>query len=430
MSLPGEPELNQSFRCVTDDGRAKTITNVSEELFNLEKIQSGKTQVSILASGTGKRISGLESDIVSSRYDVIDTTTGSGTIVTDVSSSGTKLSFAQEDDFSIAVIRVSDTYNHSPDITAAQISDSIFGTSGAPLNMAFRYQACSGNKVNFSAANGSGFSGGVMELELTLNIDNLLSDDVEDHVTDELFKNSFNPSTYTNVMYVLPKEVNFEGAAAYGYVNGRLSVFSNHYVSKQYVLMHEIGHNFGHYHSGVEGISAYGDTTGMMGTQANDMPRACFNAAKSWWFSWYSDRHTEVTPTSGSVILNMLSIDDYLNGQATSEDQYTISRITGTNEDDLFVMYNRAEGINYQVAGHRDQVTIVRQNGHESQSWLEAGLGFERDVSSQWIKSNWDGSGRNLVVQICEKVAGTPDYARVIVYLQGVNDLYCGEINQ
>jgi len=269
-----------------------------------------------------------------------------------------------------------------------------------------------------------------MDLVLRLNITNWSSLDVENKVTRRLENNGFNPHMYTNVMYVFPEEVNFGNKISYAYGNGRLSVIKNNYVSKQYVLMHVIGRNFGHHGSGGEGYH-HGDTTGMMGTQSMEdgMPRACFNAAKSWWFGWYSDRHTEVTPTSGSVILNMLSIDDYLNGQATSEDQYTISRITGTNEDDLYVMYNRAEGINYQVAGHRDQVTIVRQNGPNRASWLEAGLGFETDVSSQWIKSNWDGRGRNLVVQICEKVAGTPDYARVIVYLQGLNDVSCGEIN-
>jgi len=58
---------------------------------------------------------------------------------------------------------------------------------------------------------------------------------------------------------------------------------------------------------------------------------------------------------------------------------------------------------------------------------LEAGLGFETDVPYQWTKSNYTGGGSNLVIQICEKVAGTPDYARVIVYLQGVNDLSCNQ---
>jgi len=134
MSLSVEPELESSFRCVTDDGRSKTIINVPEEFSNTEKFESGKTQVSVVASGTGKRVSDLEADIVS-RYDVIDMATGSGMIVTDISSRRTKSSFSRDRDFSILVVRVSDTYHHSPNATVAQISDSIFGTAGAPLNL-------------------------------------------------------------------------------------------------------------------------------------------------------------------------------------------------------------------------------------------------------------------------------------------------------
>ena len=87
---------------------------------------------------------------------------------------------------------------------------------------------------------------------------------------------------------------------------------------------------------------------------ANNAPRASFNGSKSWWFGWYSDRHTEITPILGSMTLNMISIDDYLNGQARTADQYTIARFMGSNEDDFFVMYNYAEGIKYQVKGHKN----------------------------------------------------------------------------
>ena len=82
----------------------------------------------------GKQISDFDSDVVS-RHGVIDMTAGSGMIVTDVSSSRTKSSFAQNNDFSLAVIRVSDKDNHSPDDDVTQISDNIFGTGGAPLNL-------------------------------------------------------------------------------------------------------------------------------------------------------------------------------------------------------------------------------------------------------------------------------------------------------
>ena len=134
MSLPGKPELKPNFRCMTDNGRAKTITNVPEGFFKLEEFQSGKTLVSVFASGMGKRISDLDSDVVS-RHDVIDMTAGSGMIVTDISSSKAKSSFARNSDFNLAVIRVSDSSNHSPDDDVDQISNNIFGTGGAPLNL-------------------------------------------------------------------------------------------------------------------------------------------------------------------------------------------------------------------------------------------------------------------------------------------------------
>jgi len=267
-----------------------------------------------------------------------------------------------------------------------------------------------------------------MELVITQNTTGSLSEDVEDYVTNQLSSIGFDPLNYAKVMYILPAVVNFQGSAAYAYLNGYLSVVLNDYASMRYVLMHELGHSLGHHHSGKE-ASVYGDDTCMMGTQIYDqnVPHTCFNGAKSWWFDWYSDRHATLTPTSGSAILNMVSIDDYLNGQADSDDQYTIARIVESNEIDLFVMYNRAEGVNSEVLGHRDQVTIVRQKGDGTQSWLEAGL--DGDGSSQWTKRDWNDSGHILVVQVCERVAGTPDYARVIIYVQGINDISCDTPN-
>ena len=269
-----------------------------------------------------------------------------------------------------------------------------------------------------------------MDLTIPQNIDGMDRFDVQDYVTQELSKNGFDPSAYSNVMYFFPEGVKMGNIAGYAALNGRVSVFSNRFASKLYVLMHELAHNFGHHHSGTHNTGPYGDDTGMMGRQVvqDGGPHACFNGAKSWWFGWYSDRHTEVTPTSESRILNMLSIDDYLNGQSSSRDQYTIARIVGTNEIDLFVMYNRAEGINSEVLGHKDQVTIVSQSGESEPSFLEVGLSVgdgDETLPFRWRKSNWNGSGKTLVIQLCENVTGNPDYAKVLVYLEGVNDLSC-----
>ena len=283
--------------------------------------------------------------------------------------------------------------------------------------------------MKISPAIGDNLSNGVMDLTIPLNVDGMDYRDVEASVTKHLSKKGFIPKHYTNVMYFFPEGVKMRGIRGYATLNGRISVFSNRFGSTHSLLMHEIAHNFGHHHSGSQ-IGEYGDDTGMMGHQVfeDDAPHACFNGAKSWWFGWYSDRHTEVTPTSESRILNMLSIDDYLNGQISSNDQYTVARIVGANEIDLFVMYNRAKGINSQVLGHKDQVTIVSQKGESKPSFLEAGLSLDdsdETASSRWTKSDWNGSGKTLVIQLCERFTGKPDYARVLVYLEGVNDLSC-----
>jgi hypothetical protein len=86
-------------------------------------------------------------------------------------------------------------------------------------------------------------------------------------------------------------------------------------------------------------------------------------------------------------------------------------------------MYNRKKGINSEVAGYGDTVTIVSQIGDNSQSWFEASLTESTGVHRV---SSWEDTGKALVIQVCERVNGLIDYARVLVYLEdGVNDLSC-----
>ena len=134
MPLPGKAEMKPTFRCVTDDGKAKTVTNIPEDFFQVEDFQSGETQISVLASGISERTVDRISDAVS-RHEVIDMTAGSGKIVSNNSQNNEELSYTHEGTFSLAVIRVSDASNLSPDNSAAEISDHIFGTDGKTLNM-------------------------------------------------------------------------------------------------------------------------------------------------------------------------------------------------------------------------------------------------------------------------------------------------------
>lgn len=90
-------------------------------------------------------------------------------------------------------------------------------------------------------------------------------------------------ATYSNIMYVLPASVSFGGAAAYAYIGSSLSVYWKQYATHLQVLVHELGHNLRHLHSGI-GSSSYGDGAGMMGARvwSDNSPRMCFNGAKSW----------------------------------------------------------------------------------------------------------------------------------------------------
>ena len=120
MSLLGEAELDPKFRCVADDGRTRNIVNFSESFFYQPEFQSGRTRISVHASGVGNH--------------AIDITAGSGKIITNISSRS-NTSFDRNNNYILAVIRVSDKHDHSPDHTVAQISNNIFGTGGAPLNL-------------------------------------------------------------------------------------------------------------------------------------------------------------------------------------------------------------------------------------------------------------------------------------------------------
>jgi len=396
----------EHIRCVTDNGINFEVINAPKDF--MDSGGSGQIKISVPPSNL---LNGA-----------IDLAAGEGMVVQYQNSRYRAPD--REGDFRMAVIRVTDRNNVSPDKSASDLSDDIFGTNGDPLNLVTGYNECSGGKVRFSPGVGTDIVDGVMELTLdNKSISGQSSYTVENWVTEALSnKQGWNLNAHTHVMYILPEAVNFGGAAAYAYLGSYTSVFWNKYASMHLVLMHEIGHNFDHLHSG-ENNASYGDETCMLGAHvyADDSPRSCFNGAKSWWFGWYSDRHIQVTPTSSNFLGKLLSIHDYLNDETNANDQKTIIRVTGSSETDLYIMYNRAEGINSEVPGYKDMVTIVEQDGDASQSWVKGGL----SSGQIYEQNNWNNSGRKLIIKVCDTVMGRPDYASVIIYIQNQNDLTC-----
>ena len=73
---------------------------------------------------------------------------------------------------------------------------------------------------------------------------------------------------------------------------------------------------------------------------------------------WYRDQNTQVSPSEGSVSLKLVGIDDYLEKVNTIDvDNYVVVRLKEDSED-LFLLYNRAKGINSGVRGSVDRVSL------------------------------------------------------------------------
>lgn len=155
----------------------------------------------------------------------------------------------------------------------------------------------------------------------------------------------------------------------------------------------------------------------------------CFNAAKSWYLGWYNDPnkqgHHLIQPTSSSWSGMLTGIDAYNNNRDyTDELHRVVLKIETANEltqqfPDLYVMYNRKQGVNKEVVGFGDKVTVVSQEQESAaQSWLVATLDND-DGTDTFRQSNFDGTGRDLVIKVCNLVYEhpSPDYAQVLVYL-------------
>lgn len=164
---------------------------------------------------------------------------------------------------------------------------------------------------------------------------------------DEL--SDFNDDAYDYIMFVVKDSIDVK---AYAYINWKLSVFQDLWAIRPSALIHELAHNLGYLHSVTDEFDTnpeaqYSDKSGLMGYSQYDdeCPKICFNAAKSWFFGWYSSLHTHINPlkVAGNRNLNLIGVNDFLNSESSST-HTTIVRIYGG--EPLFMMYNKKEGVN------------------------------------------------------------------------------------
>jgi hypothetical protein len=247
----------------------------------------------------------------------------------------------------------------------SELSDSVFGTYGDPINLATQYDACSYGKKTFVAAQGADIVDGVAQISIGINSSGASRTTVMNAVTtaanDLLGSLS---SNFDHVLYALPPGTS-DSWIAYGYFNNYRTVYNNSWATKVSAQMHEVGHNFYLQHSS-EGSNSYGDQQGMMGYSYNqdDSPVMCFNAAKSSQLSWYNDKELTISSSWSGKVIGLANYDN------ASSEQNVILKVENGDGDTLFVTYNRKSGVNSGTSEAGNQVTVVRGGDRQTSSLL------------------------------------------------------------
>ena len=331
----------------------------------------------------------------------------------------------------ILVVKVTDSGGLARAESPAQIGDDVFGTLGDPVNLANQLYACSHGQMNvvpgtIPNASVNEAAPGVIEvsigISLTTNDRYTVHNSVTAAVNAKLGTNLVNgwdqiTEPYHQVMYVTEKCYTGCGWAAYAYINGWMSVYQAQYYKQVGVQVHELGHNFGLYHSGGLDGATYTDHTGMMGNPlySDDVGKMCYNAAKNWAMPWYNDAKLVFSPvTEPSKTVNLVGIAEYNN--RPNNEPVVVKLETGLT-DKFYVGFNRATGANAQNDEADNEVTIIKANSSgTSQSYLQAHLvqGESHSIA------NFAGTGQPLVITAESiDISTQPGVAVVKFELQG-----------
>jgi hypothetical protein len=324
-------------------------------------------------------------------------------------------------DRNVLIVRATDMYDHSPTRTASQLASDWFGTSGSnAISPKTVLNDCSAGKLTLINA-------GVIELVVNIDFSGKSSSTVENTIRDQLISsNGANfESNYDHIVYILPSVVDFGGAAAYAYLNGRRSVFSDLNGSYPVVQVHELGHNYDFHHSGKE--SSYDDPTCLMGNSQDigwnfERGKMCFNAAKSYHSDWYNDRRTSFDAVVNPFEGTLWGVANYPNDGIPHENYVTV-QIRGPTRT-FYMTFNRQAGINSDAIAGKNQVTIVStaDTSRNVESKLEAMLSEDE----KFVFGNFS-NGKALIIEVCRILEN--ERAQVIAYVEDTTFASCMPTN-
>jgi hypothetical protein len=260
------------------------------------------------------------------------------------------------------VIRVSDKNNVVPDSSVSELKNDIFDDA---VSLKTQTDACSYGKLKIEPFQGNtptnvNIQNGIVDVKIDFDIttDDQGMDQAALKAANQQL-GDLNDPMFGLVMFCFPPGRNF---LAFAYPNSKYSFYNNQWCGYVSAQMHEVGHNLGLGHSGEVGGGDYGDRTGMMGgAVGTDDVRRCYNPQKNFQLGWYDDKTTTINPLDGitssrEFILN--GVSDY----ERNNDALVALRLSQVSmEQDYYVGFNRAEGINRDTWEDLNMVTIVRK---------------------------------------------------------------------
>eukprot|EP00545_Synedropsis_sp_CCMP1620_P006689 CAMPEP_0119029482 /NCGR_PEP_ID=MMETSP1176-20130426/40541_1 /TAXON_ID=265551 /ORGANISM="Synedropsis recta cf, Strain CCMP1620" /LENGTH=760 /DNA_ID=CAMNT_0006985829 /DNA_START=47 /DNA_END=2329 /DNA_ORIENTATION=- len=295
------------------------------------------------------------------------------------------------------------------------LSDSIFGTSGDPVNLKSQYARCSYNQFTFEMATDTSHDRGALigdDGVYTMNMPTMSIKDaagvgVDSSVirnaaatqgAEEFGKALSDVADYT--MFCLPPGT-ASGWIAYAYVNHWLSVYNDRWCEYPSAQMHEVGHNLGLAHAG-EATAAYGDQSGMMGYSysSDDSPKMCFNGPKTYQLGWFPAYHVDLSSSTSDFNWdgNLVGFAEKANA-VVGVDKMIIRIQDEVANQDIYVHFNRQLSFNSETYEGGNQVMVATRQGggtFYSASTLVAKLG---DLG-KYSYPNFRGSGKPLIIEV------------------------------
>ena len=128
----------------------------------------------------------------------------------------------------------------------------------------------------------------------------------------------------------------------------------------------------------------------------------CYNGAKSWQIGWYNDRKIMLNPktelasnANWGTMVTLVGIADYQN---VVNIPVVLKLETGT-DDDYFIAFNRAVGINTDNVEADDEVTVVLA-GKNGESVSSSDQKATLQVGEQYVISKFGGGGRDCPIKL------------------------------